>query len=124
MISYRISDDIPPQMKFWNSNALLQFFIKLKHCKHHRFACHPMKCDIINDIKLFRTRYRRIYCRKFLMLSNQMSRYESKCIGIVPKPFKFCLNFAADNSFKFCCFSNKPSRFDILCDHLQTVDKS
>ena len=40
------------------------------------------RCDIINDVKLFPTVYHRIYCRKFLTLSNQMSRYKIKCIRI------------------------------------------
>ena len=39
-----------------------------------------MKHVVINDVKLFPTVYRRIYCRKFLTLSNQMSRYKSKRI--------------------------------------------
>ena len=36
--------------------------------------------------KLFRTVYRRIYCRKFLTLSNQMLHYKSKCIRIQVEP--------------------------------------
>ena len=48
----------------------------------HNAACHPKKCDVINDVKLFPTVYRRIYCHKFLTLSNQKSRYKSKCIRI------------------------------------------
>ena len=54
-----------------HSNALLQFRLKLERCKPHNAARHAMKCDVINDVKLFPTVYRRIYCRKFLMLSNQ-----------------------------------------------------
>ena len=65
-----------------HSNALLQFEPLLERCKPHKVACHPMKCDIINDIKLFSTVYHRIYCRKFLMLYNQMSRHKLKCIRI------------------------------------------
>ena len=49
-----------------------------------------MKCDVIDDVKLFPTVYRRIYstvyhrinCSKYLMASNQKSRYKSKCIRI------------------------------------------
>ena len=59
-----------------HSNALLQSRLKLEHCKLHKAACHPMKCDVINDVKLFQTIHRRIYCRKFLTLSNQMWRYK------------------------------------------------
>ena len=63
-----------------HSNALLQFPLELKHCKPHKAARHPTICDVIDDVKLFPTVYRRIYCRKFLTLSNQTSRYKSKCI--------------------------------------------
>ena len=80
MISEPISDDIPPQIKILNngyphSNALLQFLLELKRCKPHKAAGHQTICDVINDLKLFPTVY-----RKFLTLSNQMSRYKSKCI--------------------------------------------
>ena len=65
-----------------HSNARLQFRLKLERWKPHKDACHPTICDLINDVKLFPTAYRRIYCRKVLMLSNQMSRYQSKCNGM------------------------------------------
>ena len=64
-----------------HSNAHLQFRHKLERCKPNNAACHPTKCDVINDIKLFPTVYGRIYCRKFLPLSNRKSRYKSKCAG-------------------------------------------
>ena len=76
-------DDIPPQINFEygypDSNALLQFPLKLGvlQAAHHR-----TKYDVINDFKLFPTVYYRIYCRKFLMLSDQTSRYNIKCIRI------------------------------------------
>ena len=54
-----------------HSNALLQFELKFERCKPHNAARHLMKCDVINDVKLFPTVYRRIYCCKFLTLSNQ-----------------------------------------------------
>ena len=63
-----------------HSNALLQSWFKLVHCKLHKAAHHPMKCDVINEVKLFPTVYRRIYCHKFWTLSNQKSHYKSKCI--------------------------------------------
>ena len=66
-----------------HSNALLQFRLKLERCKPHNAARHLMKCDVINDVKLFPTVYRRIYCRKFLTLSYQRKRYKSKCIRIL-----------------------------------------
>ena len=66
-----------------HSNVFLQFGPKLKRCKMHKAARHPTKCDIINDIKLFPTVYRRIYCCKFLTLSNQTLRYKSKCIRML-----------------------------------------
>ena len=66
-----------------HSNALLQFDLKLERCKPHRAACHPTEGDVIDDVKLFPTVYRRIYCRKFFMLSNQTSCYKCKCIRIL-----------------------------------------
>ena len=65
-----------------HSNALLQFQLESERSKPHKAARHPRKCDVINDVKLCPAVYRRIYCRKFLKLSNQMSRYISKCIRI------------------------------------------
>ena len=41
----------------------------------YKAARHPRICDIINDVKLFPTVYRRIYCRKFLTLPDQKSHY-------------------------------------------------
>ena len=86
MIYEGISDDISPNENFEygypHSNALLQFHLKLECCKPHNTACHPTKCDVIYDIKLFPTVYHRIYCCKFLTLSNQKSHYKSKCIRI------------------------------------------
>ena len=67
-----------------HSNALLQFRLKLERCKPHKAACCPTKCDVINDIKLLPTVYHRIYCLKFLTLSNQALRYKIKCIRIAP----------------------------------------
>ena len=32
----------------------VQFLLKLEHCKLHKAAHHPMKCEVINDVKLFR----------------------------------------------------------------------
>ena len=63
-----------------HSNAFLHFRLKLERCKPHKAARNPTKCDVINDVKLFPTVYCRMYCRKFLTLSNQTSRYKSKCI--------------------------------------------
>ena len=40
------------------------------------------QCDVINDVKLFPTIYCRIYCCKFLSLSNQTTRYKSNGIRI------------------------------------------
>ena len=64
MISERISEDIPPQMKILNMVIpILIHFCSLERCKPHNAAHHQMKCDVINDIKLLPTVYRRIYCR-------------------------------------------------------------
>ena len=65
-----------------HTNALLQSHLKLELRKPHKAAYHLTKCDIVNDVKLFPTVYCRIYSRKFLTLSNQTSRYKSKCIRI------------------------------------------
>ena len=35
------------------------FCLELECCKPHKSACHPTKCDIINDIKIFLTVYRK-----------------------------------------------------------------
>ena len=41
------------------------------------------ECDVINDVKLFLTVYRRIYVLKLFTLSKQTLRYKSKCIIIL-----------------------------------------
>ena len=81
MNSNCISGDIPPG--YLHCNALLQFRLKSELCKHHKAVCHPTRCEIINDVKLFPIVYHRIYCHKFLMSSNQTSRYKSKCTRIL-----------------------------------------
>ena len=45
-------------------------------------ACHPTKCDVIKDVKLFQMVYRRIYCHNFWTLSKQMSCYKFKWVRI------------------------------------------
>ena len=45
-----------PQMKI---SAVLSGYGALQAARH------PTKCDIVNDVKLFLTVYRRIYCRNF-----------------------------------------------------------
>ena len=69
-----------------HSNALLQFELKLECCKSYKAARHRTKCDVIYDVKLFRTVYLRIHCCKFLTLSNRTSRYKLKCIRIWSSP--------------------------------------
>ena len=64
------------------SNALLRFCFKFERCKQQNVVRHPTICDIIDDVKLFHTVYRRIYCRKFMTLGIQVSRYKIKCIRI------------------------------------------
>ena len=86
MISDRISDNIPPQVKILNMviPILMRFYSLISNwsvascIKSYKGIRHPTKCDVINDIKLFPTVYRRIHCRKFLTLSNQTPRYKSK----------------------------------------------
>ena len=90
MISEHISGVIPSQMKILNTvNPFLMRFYSLfsnwrvaSRRKPHKVVHYKMKCDVINDIKLFPTVYRRIYCHKILMLSNQTLSYKSKCIRI------------------------------------------
>ena len=62
MISNRISNDKPPQMKNFekghpHSNALLQSSLKLEFHKPAKSACHPTICYVIYDVKLFTTVY-------------------------------------------------------------------
>ena len=68
--------------------------------KPHKAARQPTICDVINDVKLFPTVHRRIYCRKFLTLSNQTSRYKSKCIRM-----RACRLLFVSSVF-VCVFSN------------------
>ena len=80
MISDCISNDIPPQMNFFNMvtslpNALLEFCLKLECCKPHKTQRHPTKCDKMNGVKLFPTV---CHIHKFLMFSNQVLYYKSK----------------------------------------------
>ena len=73
MISERISDDIPPQMKILNMviPILMRFYSLVLNwsvassIKPHKGVCHQMKYDVINDVKLLATVYSRIYCLKF-----------------------------------------------------------
>ena len=67
-----------------HSNALLQFCHKLERCKPREAARHPTKWDVINEVKLFPTVYRRVYCRNFLTLSNWTSRNKNKCLVELP----------------------------------------
>ena len=73
---------------------ILMHFCSLKCCKSHKAARHPTKCDVIDDVKVFPTVYCRhpLYCHKFLTLSNQTSRYKSKCIRIFWLPPTLCDN--------------------------------
>ena len=53
-----ISSDIWSEITF-DSNvyamALLQFRLKLECCKPHNAARHLIKCEVINDVKMFPT---------------------------------------------------------------------
>ena len=65
MISKRISDGIPPQIKTLN--------IVIPILMHFCSFVSNWSVALINDIKQFLTVYHRIYCLKFLTLSNQLS---------------------------------------------------
>ena len=58
MNSDYISDNIPLQ-RILNTviPILMQFPFKLEHCKPHKAACYPTKCEVIDDVKLFPTVY-------------------------------------------------------------------
>ena len=59
MISERISENENFEYSYHYSNALLQFRRKLERCKPLNAARNPMKCDVIHDVQLFPTVYRR-----------------------------------------------------------------
>ena len=103
MISDHISDDIPPNENFEYgyliSNSLMQSPFKLGCYKLHTAACQPMKCDVIYDVELFLAVYRRIYCHKYLTLSNQTSRYKSKSIGIISSNLNMCFGCSKEPAF-------------------------
>ena len=65
-----------------HSYTLLQFCPKLARCKPYNASRHPMKCDVISEVKLFLTEYRRLYCHKSLTLFYQKQHYKTKCIRI------------------------------------------
>ena len=82
MISDRKYNNIPPQIKNFEMviSILMHFWFKLEHCKPHKGKCHPTKYTIINEN--FRQYIAAIYCRKFLMLSNQMSHYIASALEL------------------------------------------
>ena len=53
------------------SNALLQFCLKLKPCEEHKSTCPTMKCDVMNEIKLFPT----VYPRRPYMLGYTIANF-------------------------------------------------
>ena len=58
MISKCISDNIPPQMKILNMVIpILMHFCSFLRNWSVEPAGRPMKCDVINDVKLFPTGY-------------------------------------------------------------------
>ena len=74
------------EYRYPHFNELLKFHFKLEHYRLYKATCHPTKCDVINNVKQLPAVNRKIYCLKFLTLSNQMLRYKIKCIRI-------CLTF-------------------------------
>ena len=76
MISEHTSTNENFEYGYPHSNALLQSRLKFERCKPHKAARRPTKCEVINDFKV-------IYCRKCLTLSEQTSRYKSKCTRII-----------------------------------------
>ena len=57
MISERISDDIPPEIKIFNTviPMLMRFYSLVSNWNvaSRTKVYHQMKCDVINDVKLF-----------------------------------------------------------------------
>ena len=47
-------------------------------CEPDKTGRNQTNCDVMNVVKLFPTVYGRIYCRKFLTLSNHTSRYKTQ----------------------------------------------
>ena len=126
MICDRIFDDIPPQMKILNMAIpnLMRFYSLVSklsvasRIKTHKGVRHKMKCGVINDVKLFPTVYRTIYCHKFLTLSNQTSRYKSKCIRITILRSKVLLNWTYGNEtlqpYPDCYFVSRLASLPLL----------
>ena len=84
MISERISDDIPPQMKILN--MVIPILVHI--CSFvsnwsvaRRIMLHGIQRNVTNfyDAKTFPAVYRRIYCRKYMTLSNQKLRVSRAC---------------------------------------------
>ena len=64
--------------------SILMHLAVLSQIEALQVTCLTLKsCDIINVVKIFLTVFHRIYCPKFLTLSNQMSHYKSKCITMM-----------------------------------------
>ena len=104
MIWEGIFDDIPPQMKILNMvipNARLQFHFELEHCKPHKGVCHPTKCSVINDIKIFPTVY--ILSQIFDVIQSDVA-LQSKSIRIV----NYCLPKGRLDTV-LACLSFRPS---------------
>ena len=118
MISERISYDIPPQMKILNmvipilmhyqhfpfKKTVKMYFVALI-CPAAASCIKPLaSCiySLVNQWKAtlgydvgFLTVYRRIYCRKFMTLSNQTSLCICKCIRILNSYLHCVIDFLA-----------------------------
>ena len=82
MISDFIPYNLPPQMKLLNMVIHILMYFCSFVSNWGEAAHYPTKCDIINDVKVFQTVYSRLYCCKFLTLSNQTWHYKMMCIRI------------------------------------------
>ena len=80
----------------------------------HKARCHLTKCDVINDVKLFPTVYHRIYCRKFLTLTNQTLRYKKSAL-------ECNFNIKSHNSVVFWFDSLRPSQQLWFCGESQFI---
>ena len=86
-----------------HSNAILQFCLKLNvasRLKPHKAACHPTKCDVIDDVKLFPTVYRRILSQ--ILTLSKLRVTKASALEYTPYP-DFLLPFT---DAKICKFEN------------------
>ena len=53
---------------------------QIRRCKPRNATCHPRRCDVINDVKLFPTVSQDILSQILDIIQSEDARYKSKCI--------------------------------------------